>query len=160
MPQEKDSSSTRRDFMKVAIAGIGGLISAAFGFPALAYIIGPALKQDSSDWIQLGSVSKVEAGIPTLFKTILETQTGWITAEEEFSAYVLTEDGQNYVVMSNICTHLGCRVRWIAEEQGFFCPCHNGAFSKNGNVTGGPPPRPLDRFESKVENDVLFVKRG
>ena len=63
-------------------------------------------------------------------------------------------------VLIGICTHLGCRVRWIPEQQGFFCPCHNGAFSKDGKVTGGPPPRPLDRFESKVENDVLFVKRG
>lgn len=156
--EEKDLS--RRGFMKAAIVGIGGLIGAVYGLPAVAYILGPALKEEASNWIQLGSVSKVEVGVPTLFKTVIQTQTGWITSEEEFSVYVLTEDSQNYVVMSNICTHLGCRVRWIAEKNGFFCPCHNGAFSKDGNVTGGPPPRPLDRFESKIENEVLFVKRG
>jgi menaquinol-cytochrome c reductase iron-sulfur subunit len=122
--------------------------------------MGPALKQGTGEWIQLGSVSKIEPNIPTLFKTVIQTQTGWITTDEEFSVYVLTEDGQNYVAMSNVCTHLGCRVRWVAEKEGFFCPCHNGAFSKDGTVTGGPPPRPLDRFESKVENDILFVKRG
>ena len=156
----EDKKLGRRNFMQAAIVGISGLIGAAYGIPAVAYVMGPALKQTVSEWIQLGSVSKIEVSVPTLFKTIIQTQTGWITAEEEFSVYVLTEDGQNYVVMSNVCTHLGCRVRWIAEKQGFFCPCHNGAFAKDGSVTGGPPPRPLDRFESKVENEVLFVKRG
>ena len=158
--KNEDEKVNRRDFMKAAILGIGGLISAAYALPAVAYIVGPALKQGSGEWLKLGSVSKVEINIPTLFKTIIQTQTGWIAAEEEFSAYVLTEDGQNYVVMSNICTHLGCKVRWITEKNGFFCPCHNGTFAKDGIVTGGPPPRPLDRFESKVEDDVLYVKRG
>lgn len=158
--EDQDRQVHRRDFMKTAIVGIGGLISAGFGIPAVAYILGPALQQGTSDWIQLGSINKVEVGIPTLFKTLIQTQTGWITAEEEFSAYVLTEDGQNYIVMSNVCTHLGCRIRWIAEQNNFFCPCHNGAFAKDGSVTGGPPPRPLDRFESKIEDGVLFVRRG
>jgi menaquinol-cytochrome c reductase iron-sulfur subunit len=159
-PNNENKNVGRRDFMKATIVGIGGLITAAYGIPAIGYVMGPALKQGVSEWIQLGSVSKVEVGIPTLFKTVIQTQTGWIITDEEFSVYVLTEDGQNYIVMSNVCTHLGCRVRWVTEQGGFFCPCHNGAFAKDGSVTGGPPPRPLDRFESKVENDVLFVKRG
>jgi menaquinol-cytochrome c reductase iron-sulfur subunit len=160
MSEEEPNKVTRRSFMKATIVGIGGLITAAYGIPAIAYVLGPALQKDAGAWIQLGSVSKIEVGIPTLFKATLQTQTGWITAEEEFSVYVLTDDGQSYVVMSNVCTHLGCRVRWIAEKDSFFCPCHNGAFSKTGSVIGGPPPRSLDRFDSKVENGILFVKRG
>ena len=159
-PNNEDNSLGRRNFMKVAIVGIGGLITTIYAIPAIAYILGPARKEEATDWIQLGSVGKVEIGIPTLFKTIIQTQTGWITAEEEFSVYVLTEDGQNFIVMSNVCTPLGCRVRWIAERNGFFCPCHNGVFAKDGSVVDGPPPRPLDRFESKIENEVLFVRRG
>jgi menaquinol-cytochrome c reductase iron-sulfur subunit len=157
-PEEKQLS--RRDFMKAAITGIGGLIGAAIGLPAIAYIIGPALQQNTDDWIRLGSVNKVELNMPTLFKTTIERQTGWINAEEEFSAYVLTTNGQDFIVMSNICTHLGCRVRWIPDQDGFFCPCHNGVFSRDGNVVSGPPPRPLDRFEARVEDGILFVKRG
>jgi Rieske Fe-S protein len=59
--------------------------------------------------------------------------------------------------MSNICTHLGCRIRWIADEGKFYCPCHNGIFDRDGTVLSGPPPRPLDRFEVKVENDTLSI---
>jgi len=160
MEKSKDKQLGRRDFMKAVIAGIGGLIGAAIGLPAIPYVIGPALKKESGNWIQLGSVGKVELDIPTLFKTIVETQTGWINTEEEISVYVLTSNGQDFIVMSNVCTHLGCRVRWIPDKDGFFCPCHNGVFSKDGNVVDGPPPRPLDRFESKVEDGVIYIKRG
>ena len=160
MDKPEDKQLGRRNFMKVAIAGIGGLIGTAIGLPAIPYIMGPALEKESDDWIQLGSVGKVELNIPTLFKKTLETQTGWINTEEEISAYVLTSNGQDYVVMSNVCTHLACRVRWIPEKDSFFCPCHNGVFAKDGTVVAGPPPRPLDRFESKVEDGVIFIKRG
>jgi len=160
MTQSQENKLNRRDFMKTAIVSIGGLIGAAIGLPAVSYVVGPALKKNTDEWIRLGSVSKVELNTPTLFKTTIETQTGWINAEEEFSAYVLTTNGQDFVVMSNICTHLGCRVRWIPDQDGFFCPCHNGVFAKDGSVVSGPPPRPLDRFEVKVEDGVLFVKRG
>jgi menaquinol-cytochrome c reductase iron-sulfur subunit len=160
MTQSQENKLNRRDFMKTAIVSIGGLIGAAIGLPAVSYVVGPALKKNTDEWIRLGSVSKVELNTPTLFKTTIETQTGWINAEEEFSAYVLTTNGQDFNVMSNICTHLGCRVRWIPDQDGFFCPCHNGVFAKDGSVVSGPPPRPLDRFEVKVEDGVLFVKRG
>jgi Rieske Fe-S protein len=51
-------------------------------------------------------------------------------------------------------------VRWIAEDERFYCPCHNGVFAKDGSVVSGPPPRPLDRFENKVEDGILYIRRG
>ncbi len=160
MSDKNTPNLSRRDFMKTTIFAIGGFIGAALGLPALYYIIGPALKRDTEEWIQLGAVSKVEMNTPTLFKSTIERQTGWTKAQEEVSAYVLTSDGQNFIVMSNVCTHLGCRVRWIPDQDNFFCPCHNAVFAKDGTVTGGPPPRPLDRFESRVEEGILFIRRS
>lgn len=160
MKDKSEPLPPRRDFMKATIFGIGGLIGAAIGLPAIAYVVGPALKQAADVWIRLGAISKIEMDNPTLFKTTVETQTGWISTQEEISAYVLTQNGQDFVVLSNVCTHLGCRVRWIATDGKFHCPCHNGVFAKDGTVVSGPPPRPLDRFENKVENGVLFIKRG
>jgi len=160
MDESQKGKMGRRDFMKAAIAAVSGAIGVAIGLPAIAYVVGPALQKETDDWIRLGSVNKVEVNIPVLFKTVIEKQTGWIDAEEEFSVYVLTTNGRDFVAMSNICTHLGCRVRWVADKDGFFCPCHNGVFAKDGSVVSGPPPRPLDRFESKVEDGILFVKRG
>jgi len=147
--------------MALATWAIGGVISAGLGIPAIAYIIGPALNRvETQNWIRLGSTSKVELNTPTLFKTKIERRTGWIVNEEEISIYILTRDGREYLAMSSICTHLGCRVRWIADQDLFFCPCHNASFDQDGKVIEGPPPRPLDRFEVKVENDQLFVLGG
>jgi menaquinol-cytochrome c reductase iron-sulfur subunit len=152
---------SRRNFMQAAIWGIGGFIGLGFGVPAVSYIVGPALKGgQAQSWLRLGPTSKVELGTPTLFTVAIQTQTGWIATTEEVSVYVLSTDGRNYAAMSNICTHLGCRIRWIAEQNQFFCPCHNGVFDVSGNVVAGPPPRPLDRFDIKVEEDQLFVFMG
>ncbi len=150
----------RRNFMKIITAAIGALISIGMGIPAIAYIIGPSLSKTDENWIRLGSVKKIELGTPTLFKAKVTRQSGWITSDEEISAYVLTEDGRTYVAMSNICTHLGCRVRWVADQEQFFCPCHVGIFDKEGNVVAGPPPRPLDRFQVQVIDDDLQILTG
>ena len=145
----------------MAILAIGGVISFAIGIPAVAYILGPALrKANAQNWIPLGAVSKVELGVPTLFKTKIEQTAGWITNEQELTFYVLTDNGRDFIAMSNVCTHLGCRVRWVEDQDQFFCPCHNAAFDKQGEVVSGPPPKPLDKFEVKVENDQLFVLGG
>jgi Rieske Fe-S protein len=137
------------------------LIGVALGIPAIAYIVGPALaREETKNWITLGSTNKVELGTPTLFKTKIQRETGWIVNEEELTVYVLTENGRDFAAMSNICTHLGCRVRWIDDRGEFFCPCHNAVFDKDGNVVSGPPPRPLDRFETKVEDGQLFILGG
>ena len=159
MSEPQDIS--RRSFLGFVTWTIGGLISLGMGVPAISYLIGPALKKlDSDAWIRLGSVSRVELQTPTLFKTKVIRQTGWITDERELSIYVFTENGRDYTAMSNICTHLGCRVRWIEDQDQFFCPCHNATFDKQGQVVDGPPPRPLDRYEIKVEEDQIFILGG
>lgn len=155
---EKHEEISRRDAMKVAVSLIGGLIGTALGIPAIAYILGPALKKEEANWIRVGSLSTIELGIPALFKPKVTRQNGWIIDEEQVGVFVLTEDGRDYHAMSNICTHLGCRVRWIAESEQFFSPCHNGVFDKHGYVVSGPPPRPLDEFETKIEDGYLYIQ--
>jgi len=155
---EKHRDLSRRDAMKMGISLIGGLIGTALGIPAIAYLIGPALKQDQANWVRVGSLSKIELGTPTLFKSKVTRQNGWIVEEEEVAVYVLTENQREFLAMSNICTHLGCRARWIPEQGQFFCPCHNGVYDKYGYVVSGPPPRPLDEFATKIEDGNLFIQ--
>lgn len=157
----EDKQISRRGFMAIATWAIGGFIAIALAIPGIAYIIGPALKrEEEGDWIRLGTISKVELGTPTLFKVNIQRQTGWILNEDEITVYVLTDNGRDFVAMSNICTHLGCRVRWISDQEQFFCPCHNAVFNKDGSVGFGPPPRPLDNYQVKVEDDQLYVLGG
>ena len=103
-------------------------------------------------------MSQVEPGGPTLFKPRVTRQNGWAVEEDEVGVFVLTEDGRRYTALSNICTHLGCRVRWISEDEQFHSPCHHGIFDKGGYVVSGPPPRPLDEFETKIEEGDLYIQ--
>lgn len=79
-----------------------------------------------------------------------------IKLDEKPVFVVHLEDG--FKVFSGVCTHLGCIVRWEENKGRFYCPCHQGVFSKEGLVTAGPPPRALDEFPVKVENNLVFIK--
>jgi len=48
---------------------------------------------------------------------------------------------------SATCTHLECIVTFQRSKQRIWCNCHNGVYDLNGRNVGGPPPRPLQRYE-------------
>ena len=156
---DESRQMSRRSFLSTTIVAIGGIITLGIAIPSIVYVVGPALqRKQEEEWVRLGPTSKVEVGVPTLYKVKITQQSGWITSDEEVAVYVITEDGRNYTALSNICTHLGCRVRWITDQEIFFCPCHNGVFDKEGEVVSGPPPKALDQYELKIEGDQLFIK--
>ena len=67
----------------------------------------------------------------------------------------------DYLALSSVCPHLGCRVHWEAQNDRFFCPCHNGAFDRSGNPIAGPPKaanQALVRFPLKVEAGLLYLQ--
>jgi Rieske Fe-S protein len=155
---EGQQDLSRRDAMKMAILLGGGLICTALGIPTIAYLVGPDLASEEANWIRLGALSTFKPGTPTLVKAKVSRENGWVVEAREVGVYVLTEDGHDYMALSNICTHLGCHVRWIAERQQFLSPCHKGVFDKYGFVISGPPPRPLDQFLTRVDEGSLFIQ--
>jgi menaquinol-cytochrome c reductase iron-sulfur subunit len=153
---------TRRDFVRVVTTLIGSAIGAVIGLPALAYLVSPAVKvQKSEDWIPLGPLENYPEGSPTPFSFVRVMENGWEKTSNSYLVYVV-RSGENVTAFSNVCTHLSCRVTWKEDAQGFVCPCHDGHFNLQGQVTAGPPPRPLDTYQTKLENGNLFVffKRG
>lgn len=61
------------------------------------------------------------------------------------------------VAISSRCVHVGCPVRYVAASESFVCPCHGGVYNFRGIRTGGPPPRPLDRFYTLIRADRVLV---
>ena len=151
---------SRRKLLIGSVGVMSGAIAAGVGVPAIFYVAGPTQEQGrEQEWIRLGSVNSIEPGGQTLMKATVERRAGYLTTTEELSVFVSTDNGSEFIALSNICTHLGCRVRWVEEQEGFFCPCHNAIFGPDGSVQTGPPPRPLDRFETKVEDGQIFIRR-
>jgi nitrite reductase/ring-hydroxylating ferredoxin subunit len=58
------------------------------------------------------------------------------------AAVARTHDGTVHAV-SATCTHLGCLVRWNAEEQTWDCGCHGSRFAPDGEVLEAPATKPL-----------------
>lgn len=70
-------------------------------------------------------------------------------------------DAADFLALSSVCPHLGCRVHWEGASNRFFCPCHNGAFDRAGNPVSGPPQaanQPLIRFPIRVEDGLVFLE--
>jgi menaquinol-cytochrome c reductase iron-sulfur subunit len=44
-------------------------------------------------------------------------------------------------------------VNWRPGAELFLCPCHGGVYYADGTVAGGPPPRPLARFNVRITQD-------
>ena len=62
-----------------------------------------------------------------------------------------------YTALSGVCTHLGCIVDPVRE--GFHCPCHGSTYDREGQRTGGPARRPLERFEARRDGPVVRLER-
>lgn len=152
---------SRRDFVKFVTASVAAVIATVLGLPIIHYLVDPALKeQESSTWIPLGRLEAFEIGKPTLINFTRTRRHGWEKTVSSYAVYVERRSAQDAVVFSNRCTHLACRVHWQEEVQEYICPCHNGRFGREGEVLGGPPPRPLERYdqaELKVENGILYL---
>jgi cytochrome b6-f complex iron-sulfur subunit len=62
--------------------------------------------------------------------------------------------------LSAVCTHLGCLVNWEPDARQIVCPCHAARFDLNGNVVGGPAPKPLQQIKASIVNGNIEIKEG
>jgi nitrite reductase/ring-hydroxylating ferredoxin subunit len=71
-----------------------------------------------------------------------------------------TGDAADFIALSSTCPHLGCQVRWEAQNNRFYCPCHGGVFDPSGVATEGPPAEAgqvLGAYDLKVERGTLRI---
>jgi len=156
----KSPHLSRNDFVKATVGVLGTIMGVAVGLPAIGYIISPALKpQESEAWIPAGPIENYPIGVPTLFTFTRTKINGWERTTNSYGAYVvrISEAESEISAYSNTCTHLSCRVSWKEEVKEYICPCHDASFAINGEVISGPPPRPLDEYETKVEEGILSI---
>ena len=155
----KSPHISRREFVTITVGTLGAIITVIIGLPAIGYLLSPALKTQKTDaWVSLGPLENYPVGEPTLFTFTRTRVNGWEKTVNSFGVYVWRETETETVTYSNWCTHLSCRVTWQDDENVYVCPCHDGLFDENGLVVAGPPPRPLDRYENKVEDGILSIR--
>ena len=150
--------SQRRRFL----GWLTGLIAAAIvllaGTPLVGLLVAPALKRGKELWVDLGPLKAVPTDEPTAFTFSYQRTDGWLQTMVYGTAYAVKRPAEEFFVLSNICTHLGCPLRWSDKARRFLCPCHGGVFDVEGKVIAGPPPRPLSRYEFRVTKGILQIR--
>ena len=151
----------RRTFLKYLAAAISSFITMILAVPVVGYLVGPILKPTlKGDWVNLGKLTGFADGPPRAVQFSLTRQDGWVEVKEARTCWVVPGGPEQLVVFNGRCPHLGCAFSWRAgadSEASFLCPCHSGVYDREGNVLDGPPPRPLDRLQTRVENGDLLV---
>ena len=68
----------------------------------------------------------------------------------------IMRDGDSFIALSLVCTHLGCTVSVTPE--GMTCPCHGSRFDRLGKVLTGPADRSLGRLVVEQHGTDLVVR--
>jgi menaquinol-cytochrome c reductase iron-sulfur subunit len=149
--------TSRRNFYVVAIYGLWAAISAALGLPALIYLLFPPKAQKPDEWIEIGDVGRLAPNSPVELTYRRTRVDGWKVTSEKSTTWVVKTADDKVTAFGPQCTHLGCAYHWDDGKDQFLCPCHTSLFSIDGKVLGGPAPRPLDRYETKVSGGKLLL---
>jgi len=155
---------TRRRLMTGAATTAGAVAAAAFTLPALGFALAPVFAHTADTWQQVGPVSRftsadyrpevitIEPGVGEAGSSI-----AYIRLHNAETDGPVKDRYDHVVAISSRCVHVGCPVRYVAPARSFVCPCHGGVYDFRGIRTGGPPPRPLDRFYTLVRDGQVLV---
>jgi len=159
------SDPDRRSFFSATatLAMAGGLASSYGTFFVMAgrYFFPSS---DNKTWLFVSNAKGIELGSSLDFESPTGVKVS-ITRNSEASegkdGNVSDPTAEDFLALSSVCPHLGCRVHWEAHNNRFFCPCHNGVFDPSGKATGGPPAadgQNLSRYPLKIVNGALYIE--
>jgi nitrite reductase/ring-hydroxylating ferredoxin subunit len=152
----------RRNFVaEFASVVIGGLVSVIPLAGAAVFALNPLLRRGkaagdaSDDGFRL--ITRIDAvptdGTARMFKVIGTKVDAWTTyPETELGAIYLRQVDGQLECFNARCPHLGCTVSYQAGRQAYVCPCHDSAFSMEGERTNNIPPRGMDPLAAEIRN--------
>jgi Rieske Fe-S protein len=154
---------TRRGlFTKLGIL-LNGLVAAAMAVPIGRFVLSSVTRGRADgylSWVSLGPVSQFPEGETRLatFRNPYVMPTDGKTADT--ACWVRRVDADRFQVFAVNCAHLGCPVRWFPQSGLFMCPCHGGAYYRDGGRASGPPERGLFEYPYKVTNGAIVIQAG
>jgi Rieske Fe-S protein len=155
-PQETGRRRALALIVNSTVAVIGGAVSALLG----VFAVRPARGADQERWIKAASLGELTANVPVPRVLAVPRADGWYRARSRETVFLVWNGAREVKVFSATCTHLGCQVLWDSTAKQFKCPCHGGVYAANGDVIEGPPPRPLQTIDARVEggDDTVLVR--
>jgi quinol---cytochrome c reductase iron-sulfur subunit, bacillus type len=145
--------TTRRSFLGRISLALSGLAAAVVSVPIIAYLLSPLLEPAPEEWRDLGLVENFRIGETVEVAFDEPSSLPWAGQTARTAVWLRRTGDRDFTAFGLNCTHLGCPVNWRAGAELFLCPCHGGVYYADGSVAGGPPPRPLVRFNVRVGAD-------
>jgi Rieske Fe-S protein len=149
----------RRRTLVILVNSTLALIGGAFGTLLGAFALGPAAATRER-WVRAGTLMELSPGTPVTRVLTFPQSEGWYRERARQTVFLVWDGDRNVKALSATCTHLGCQVTWQAEDKEFHCPCHGGVYDAEGRVREGPPPRPLDAVDVRIDpnDDSVLVR--
>jgi Rieske Fe-S protein len=161
---------TRRRLMVGTVHAAGAVATAAVVLPALGFAAGSALFERAPViWTPVGKptdfpdddyvprVITLTQGIGEVGKSTVYMRQRNPEIDDAPGNPAPPDTDAPVIAISSRCMHLGCPVRWTSAAQRFICPCHGGVYGFKGEVSGGPPVRPLDHFYTRMRNGQVEI---
>jgi len=158
-----DKSMTRRGLLLKIGMLVNGLVVVALAVPVVEYLLSALTRGRGGAylaWVPLGPVGEFPEGETRLatFRNPYVMPTDGKTVDT--ACWVRRISGDRFQVFAVNCAHLGCPVRWFPQSGLFMCPCHGGAYYRDGGRASGPPERGLFEYPSKVRDGILTIQAG
>jgi len=162
VPSTEGTLSRRGFFMKLGIL-FNGFAAMVLAVPVVGFLLSSVTRGRASgylSWVPLGRVDEFPEGETRLatFRNPNVMPTDGKTVDT--ACWVRRVAGQKFQVFAINCAHLGCPVRWFPQSGLFMCPCHGGAYYRDGARASGPPERGLFEYPYKVENGLVTIQAG
>ena len=158
MNEESNKEISRRKFFLKASLGLASIGALAVAVPVVSALLAPLLEKENQQWRNVGKVNDFQIGTTNLVRFINADPKPYAGVTAESAAWLRREDQNNFIAFAANCTHLGCPVRWEKDAHLFMCPCHGGVYYADGTVAGGPPPRPLTKYQVRVQDNEVQIK--
>jgi menaquinol-cytochrome c reductase iron-sulfur subunit len=155
LPDWKRAFVSREEFLKLLSLSLSGLIGLIATIPGVAFVLNYLFVPKPPQWVNVGQIKNFKEGETVQVGFHDPYILPWDGVSGHRSAWVRRLSEDSFTAFAINCTHLGCPVRWESQADLFMCPCHGGVYYKDGEVAGGPPPRPLHRYPVHlIEGDV------
>jgi len=148
----------RRRFLERIITTIHAAIATALGIVLGGTVLSPLFGKQEENWLPAGTLANLPERDPLPVTLRVAREDGYNQVISRKNIFLLRTGESGVMAIDSTCTHLGCGVRWDADEQLIKCPCHGGVYDRDGTVKSGPPPAPLARLATKVEGDRILVQ--
>ena len=146
----------RRSFLSRIVALFSAGTAALMSLPVFKFLSGTLSDREASGWHAVATMDSISDEINQVTYNRI-VREGWLTRTTQETVWVHRKPDGSIAAYEPHCTHLGCAYAWNQTVRLFECPCHGGKFNVEGNRVDGPPPRPLDRFETRIEGNVLKI---